>query len=78
MKTSRWFTIAMAVLFISAFAAPTDARRYVIRCLEGSRCDFDGEHDGICTFSGGWEVPLRKDGGKRGRRRETVGNATLV
>ena len=78
MRTSRWFSVAMAVLFISVFAAPTDAHRYVIRCLEGARCDFDGEHDGICTFSGDWEVPLRKDGRERGRRRERVGKATLV
>jgi hypothetical protein len=78
MKTSHWFSIAMAVLFISTFAAPTDARRYVTRCLEGSRCDFDGEHDGICTFSGDWEVPLREKGRKQGRRWERVGSVTLV
>ena len=78
MKTSHWFSVAMAVLFISVFATPTDARQYVIQCLEGSRCDFDGKHDGICTFHGDWEVPLRQDGRRRGRRRERVGKARLV
>ena len=78
MKTSRWFSIAMAALFVSALGTPTDARRYMIRCLEGSRCDLDGEHDGICTFSGEWQVPLLEDGRKQGRRRERVDKATLV
>jgi hypothetical protein len=77
-STYRWYTVAVAVLFVSALATPTDARRYTVRCLEGARCDLDNEHNGICTFSGDWQVPLRKDGRKRGRRREAVGNAMLV
>ena len=51
-STNRWYTVAVAVLFVSALATPTDARRYTVRCLEGARCDLDNEHNGICTFSG--------------------------